>query len=130
MRFDGSGTLYGVYTLVTRESVSSGATACSRADLNASSVATSVSLPRSRVISELAEVAWFERISCWMSLDALPDGRSAPKFPLPARFPPVKSPPIDRPSRTAEKTSIHQRVRYAKRPQRANMEGVNHTGRS
>ena len=98
-------------TLVTRESVSSGATACSSADLNASSVAISVLLPKRRVISELDDVAWFGRISCWMSLDAFPAGRSAPKLPLPARFPPVMSPPIERPSRTAEKPSVHQRVR-------------------
>src|SRR5712692_1571811 len=122
------GTLYGVLTPVTRESVSSGASAPSRADWNAGSETTSVVLPKMRVKLDLVDAFW-GWTSSLINCAATPAGSLAPKPPLVTSVPPVRIPTTERPKSSAETTRVAQRQRYTKRPQRSNIEPTRYKAR-
>ena len=92
-------------TAVTRGSLASGATACSSEDWKAGSVTLSVGLLKIRMNPDPTAAFW-GWISLLISFWVWPAARSAPNPPFPASVPPVRTPTIESPSRSAETTSV------------------------
>src|SRR5207245_1134769 len=114
----GLGALYGVTSVLIRESPSIGASATVTASLNAGSLTDSVLLERMRT---KFEVTLPVESSDEIRLPARADSRLLVSGPPLVSVPPISRPAMEMASSTPDPARVAHRYRYTKRPQLANI---------